>query len=218
MDGATRRSPPKRHGRHHRPATGAITGSAGGMHEGLDDVPATRRPQALDRSRSLSGGLSLGGPGDAGAAGPAAESRPLQPSARCLIATKGAIRRRSSDSPQSRSQLPFPARESDAVRCGSIPAWAGKPAPAGGRHGIECASASSDDRTRHAPTRPRRGPGPTYHRQAVTTSAPSIEAEHDLRIRERALFGSIGRRLRAVAHPTEHLHPSPGARSPHLAR
>ena len=58
-----------------------IAGPAGGMHEGLDDVPAAR-PQALDRSRSLCGGLSLGGPGAAGAAGPAAESRRPGPGAR----------------------------------------------------------------------------------------------------------------------------------------
>ncbi len=108
------------------PPPGPLRDRPGGMHEGLDDVPATRRPQPLDRSRSLSGGLSLGGPGDAGAAGPAAESRrpgpgarPLHPSARWLIATTGAIRRRSSDSPPSRSPA-SPATVPES-RSGSLP-------------------------------------------------------------------------------------------------
>ena len=95
---------------HDADTVGAVTGQLAGALWGMSGAPTAwldrlawrdrieslaadlfTRPrcgtQAVGRSRSLSGGLSRGGPGDAGAAGPAAESRrpgaqPLHPSAR----------------------------------------------------------------------------------------------------------------------------------------
>ena len=62
MGRTARRNPPKRRGRHHRPASGPMAGPAVGMHGGLDDVPATRRPPCPGRARSVPPGITLGGP------------------------------------------------------------------------------------------------------------------------------------------------------------